>query len=151
MLSPALLLTGIIFLPSVFALVLPLFDGKNKEAMRYFALFGTLLTFVLTVMLWMQFDPSQGGIQAKVSYPWIVGWNINYTLGVDGISLPLVLLTGLVSALAMMASWSSSSGSSQPWFQQRTTLASSGASRSFDRLASTCRLPAGNSPASRRA
>jgi len=101
-----LLLSGIIFLPSLFAAVLPLFDGKNKEAMRYFALFGTLLTFMLTVMLWMQFDPSQGAIQLKVSYPWIVGWNINYTLGVDGISLPLVLLTGLVSSLAMMASWS---------------------------------------------
>jgi len=107
MLSAELLLSGIIFLPTITALALLMFfDDKNKEAMRYFSLFGTLLTFLATLMLWKQFDTSQGSMQHVVSYTWIHGWNVFYKLGVDGISLPLVLLTGLVSFLAMMASWS---------------------------------------------
>jgi NADH:ubiquinone oxidoreductase subunit 4 (subunit M) len=50
------------------------------------------------------YDESQ--IQRGVVHEWIGQWNINYQLGVDGISLPLVLLTGLISMLSMMASWS---------------------------------------------
>lgn len=107
MLSAELLLNFIIFLPTIFAAALLLFfDDKNKEAMRYFSLFGTLMTFVLTLQLWMQFDSTQSGIQLAQSAEWIKNWNVFYKLGVDGISLPLVLLTGLVSFLAMMASWS---------------------------------------------
>ncbi len=106
-LSPLFLLGGIIFLPSITAAALLVFvDDKNKEALRYFSLFGTLLTFLLTLQLWLEFDPAQGGIQMEVSHEWIRGWNIFFKLGVDGISLPLVMLTGLVSVLAMMASWS---------------------------------------------
>jgi NADH-quinone oxidoreductase subunit M len=105
MLNPLALLSGIIFLPSVFAAFLLLFDARNKEGMRYFALIGTLLTFLLTIVLWSEFDPSDPGMQYQVSYEWIRLWNINYSLGVDGISLPLVLLTGLISLLSLMASW----------------------------------------------
>jgi NADH-quinone oxidoreductase subunit M len=58
-------------------------------------------------VLWMQFDTSGvGAMQMNVAKEWIPSWNVYYRLGVDGISLPLVLLTSLISMLAMAASWS---------------------------------------------
>ncbi len=54
----------------------------------------------------MQFDPTVSGLQMNVAAEWIPTWNVWYRLGVDGISLPLVLLTGLISMLSMAASWS---------------------------------------------
>jgi NADH-quinone oxidoreductase subunit M len=105
--NPEFLLSAIIFVPTLGALLLAiLFDSKNSEAMRLFAFATTLVTFGLTLMLWGDFQEGAGGIQFEVAKPWIPTWNVYYRLGVDGISLPLVLLTGLVSALAMGASWS---------------------------------------------
>jgi NADH-quinone oxidoreductase subunit M len=100
------LLTAIIFLPAVWAIGLLLFDGENKESMRYWTVLGTALTFVLTLQLWFNFDMSQSAMQFKYKLPWIPSWHVNYSVGVDGISLPLVVLTGLVSLLAALASWS---------------------------------------------
>ncbi|MAG92615.1 MAG: NADH-quinone oxidoreductase subunit M [Planctomycetaceae bacterium] len=108
--NPETLLTWIIFLPTAFAFVLAVFPfskgEKGEDAMRYFALLGTLLTFVLTLMLFGQFDASNPEMQMTTVKAWIPQWNINYSLGVDGISLPLVLLTSFISMLSMAASWS---------------------------------------------
>lgn len=106
MFSSEFLLSAIVFLPALWALPLIWFDGNNKESMRYWTVLGTALTFVLTLMLWGDFDLAQAGMQRKFSIPWIPSWNVNYSLGVDGISLPLVVLTGLVTLLAALASWS---------------------------------------------
>ncbi|MCA9031967.1 MAG: NADH-quinone oxidoreductase subunit M, partial [Planctomycetaceae bacterium] len=104
--EPLTLLSLIIFLPTIGALGLYAFDKKAEESMRMFALAITAVTFGLTLFLLGQFDMAQGAMQLQVSIPWVPTWNINYQLGVDGISMPLVLLTSLVSMLAMMASWS---------------------------------------------
>jgi len=105
--NPEFLLSAIIFVPTLGAILLAiLFDSKNAEAMRLFAFATTLVTFGLTLMLWGDFQGATPGIQFEVAKPWIPTWHVYYRLGVDGISLPLVLLTGLVSALAMGASWS---------------------------------------------
>ncbi len=106
MFSSEFLLSAIVFLPAVWALGLLFFDAQNKESMRYWTVLGTALTFVLTLQLWFSFDITQGGMQHRFSIPWIPGWNVNYSLGVDGISLPLVVLTGLVTMLSALASWS---------------------------------------------
>ncbi len=118
------MLTLIIFLPTLFAIFLLFFDKKAEEAMRYTALFGTGATFIVSLMLLGEYDPSYAGMQPKVeaaaeqtdaekaipdggiSHPWIPSWNIHYKLGYDGISLPLVLLTSFVCFFAMLASWS---------------------------------------------
>ncbi|MBX3438691.1 MAG: NADH-quinone oxidoreductase subunit M [Planctomycetaceae bacterium] len=100
------LLTLTIFLPTLGALGLLFFDSKAVEGMRVYSLVVTALTFVLTIVMWTQFDPSIAGMQMESSHTWIAGWNINYQLGVDSISMPLALLTGLISMLAMVASWS---------------------------------------------
>ena len=101
------LLTCIVFLPAVWAIPLVFFDSKAKEPMRYWGVLGTALTFALTIQLWLQLKSDVGtGVLHQFSHVWVANWNINYSLGIDGISLPLVVLTGFVSLLAMMASWS---------------------------------------------
>jgi NADH-quinone oxidoreductase subunit M len=115
--EPALLLSLIIFLPTLGALALVAFPRDSVEGMRQWSLMVTVITFGLTLLLVGQFDPSEPGIQPiasagegavvhGISYEWIADWNIYYRLGYDGISVPLVILTGFVCMLAMMASWS---------------------------------------------
>ena len=104
--EPATLLTLTIFLPTLGALGLYVFDKKAEESMRMFALAITAATFCLSLAMLMQFDPTQGAMQMQVKVPWVPTWNIYYQLGIDGISMPLVLLTTLISMLSMMASWS---------------------------------------------
>jgi NADH-quinone oxidoreductase subunit M len=100
------LLTLTIFLPTFGALgLLAFFDNKAEEPMKIFSLVVTALTFVLTLQIAFEFDTSLSGIQMAVNREWIAGWNINYQLGVDGISLPLVLLTSFICLLSMLASW----------------------------------------------
>ncbi|MBI1345011.1 NADH-quinone oxidoreductase subunit M [bacterium] len=112
MVSPELLLTAVVFLPTLWALFTAFFEPKATEAIRYFGLFGTALTFVLTLIVLWQFNPeldvkeTHAGYQMWFQMPWVPDWNVNYSMGVDGISLPLVVLTGLISFLAMLASWS---------------------------------------------
>jgi NADH-quinone oxidoreductase subunit M len=111
--TSAMLLSAIIFLPTVGALIIALgFNKRDEEPMRYFALAVTIATFILTIFLFQDFRYDVAGIQptsaggAGIKLPWIANWNIYYQLGYDGISLPLVLLTSFICMLAMMASWS---------------------------------------------
>lgn len=104
--TDAALLSLTIFTPTIFAILLMAFDKKAEEGMRVFTLIGTLLTFLLSLMVWQRFDPGRSDYQMLVDLQWIPVWNIHYRLGIDGISLPLVLLTGLVSMLAAVAAWS---------------------------------------------
>ena len=104
--SPETLLTCIVFFPALWAVFLLFFDGKAKDAMRNFCVLGTGLTFFFTLMVWNQFKPGVGEMQFRFSESWVQSWNINFSLGVDGISLPLVVLTAFVCLLSMLASWS---------------------------------------------
>lgn len=108
------LLSLIIFLPTAGAFILCLPRWTSDKAIRRFSLTVTLIVFALT--LWLAFPKSasskmgefvigSGAMQCVVQHNWIPRFNINYTLGVDGISLPLVVLTSFLSVLAMWASW----------------------------------------------
>lgn len=109
------LLSLVIFLPTVGALVLCVVPKGTDETIRRFSLLVTLAVFAVTVWLALptSSDPPEAGrfilgmagIQNVVRHSWIPGFNIEYFLGVDGISLPLVLLTSFLSVLAMWASW----------------------------------------------
>ena len=103
--SDTVLLSAIIFLPVLGALIISFMNRDTVEEMRFVSLGTTIVTFMLTVYLYLTFDPAIGEMQMVVSKEWIGTWNIFYKLGVDGISLPLVLLTSLTSMLAMAASW----------------------------------------------
>ena len=112
--EPLAFLSLLIFLPTIGAFFLIGFNNKAVEAMRVYTVIITAVTFLMSLQLWINdFDASIAGIQAGgqlvehgVSIEWIGSWNINYTLGYDGISLPLVVLTTFVTMLAAIASWS---------------------------------------------
>src|SRR5262249_9862696 len=100
------LLSAIIFTPTLGALILGVVNAKSESAMRSVANFVTLLTFMLTLFAWFRFESADSGMQLQSTVQWIQSWNVNYQLGVDGISMPLVILTSLISWLAMLASGS---------------------------------------------
>jgi NADH-quinone oxidoreductase subunit M len=104
--NPTVLLSLIIFAPAIGALLLAFMDGRAVGQLRNFALVVTIITFALTLVLAIQFNYGESGMQFEVVRNWIPSWNVYYRVGVDGISLPLVLLTSLVCMLAAVASWS---------------------------------------------
>jgi NADH-quinone oxidoreductase subunit M len=101
-----LLLSLIIFLPSLVALLLSFVPDNNDELLKMITLVTTIVTFVLACgsLLW-PFDTEAAGMQQVVNVSWIPSFEIDYLLGIDGISLPLVVLTAFICVLAMLASW----------------------------------------------
>jgi NADH-quinone oxidoreductase subunit M len=86
--------------------VVPVLLGNERSAKRM-ALAVTLLEMVLSLGLWWGFDAAQGGMQLVSSAPWIPRWGISYQVGIDGISLFMVLLTTIMMPLSVLASWTS--------------------------------------------
>ena len=99
------ILSILIFLPLVTALLLFLLvDGSNAKAIRHIALLATVINFVISIALWAQFNPHQTGFQFAETHPWVRGYGISYALGIDGISLVLILLTTLLMPICLLAS-----------------------------------------------
>jgi NADH-quinone oxidoreductase subunit M len=132
-----ILMTLVIFVPTLFAVAILFIPRGQDELVRWIALFGTTITLVLS--LWLLIDFQRGVVDANLTnedkeasllsrrvwndkivreegkaprgddmvarYPWIKRFNIEYYLGVDGISMPLIVLTTLLSFLGMIASW----------------------------------------------
>jgi NADH-quinone oxidoreductase subunit M len=66
---------------------------------------ASLLTFALSLGLWQGYDPTRADYQFVEHVPWLAGWGVNYFVGIDGISLLLILLTTFLQPLVMIASW----------------------------------------------
>lgn len=101
-------LTVVTFFPLVGVLVLLFVPKEQKDTIRWVAVGTSLITFLFSLVMLVQFDPSNPGFQLVVDVPWInLGsiWNINFHLGVDGASLLLVLLTTFLSPIAIFSSW----------------------------------------------
>jgi len=73
---------------------------------RYAALWTSLIVLALGIYLWISFDPAQAGFQFVENRRWFSGVNVNYEMGVDGISLFLILLTVFLTPIAILSSWS---------------------------------------------
>lgn len=105
------LLSYMIFLPTVFALFLLFVPNRNEKLIKLGGVVGTAIPLVLSVPLYMGFDSSMVGLDDASSYQfverfqWISTFNIEYYLGVDGISITLVLLSTLLFFVAMLVSW----------------------------------------------
>jgi NADH-quinone oxidoreductase subunit M len=95
-------LEALLILPLVAALALLL--RPEREA-KYLALVATLAEFLVSVPLWWAYDASSAAMQFVVARPWIANWGIWLRLGLDGISLFMVLLTTLTMPLAVLGSW----------------------------------------------
>jgi NADH-quinone oxidoreductase subunit M len=101
------ILSGILLLPVVGALFILLLPGETeatKRNARWIALFATLLTFVLSLVAWGRFNPGEPGFQLIEEHDWF-SHVILYKLGVDGISMPFVLLTTLLMPISIAAAW----------------------------------------------
>ena len=106
-----LLLSLIVFTPCIGALLVAFVPSKQHDLIRYLTLFTTIVVVFLCVLGWFgngqtQFKVAADQMQNVFNVAWIPSFNISYFMGVDGISFPLVILTAVVSALAMGASWS---------------------------------------------
>jgi NADH-quinone oxidoreductase subunit M len=104
------LLSAIVFLPAIATLIVALLPSDKPDVIRWFTLGVTAVVMVLTCVLLLpgtlQFDVTKSELQSAFNYPWIPSFDIDYFMALDGISLPLVILTAFVSLLAMGASWS---------------------------------------------
>jgi len=98
-------LTIITFLPTAGALLVLASPRGRDTLYRWLALLFSLATFVLSLVLWVGFDTTTADVQFQLRAPWIPALGVNYFVGVDGISLLLVLLTTFLSALSILASW----------------------------------------------
>jgi len=100
-------LTILTFFPLVGVLVLLFLPSDNKSLLRWTALGTSLLTFGLSLWVLGQFTASNPDLQLVAKYDWITvaGWNIQYHLGVDGLSILLVLLTGFLTPISILSTW----------------------------------------------
>jgi NADH-quinone oxidoreductase subunit M len=99
------LLSLILFLPAIAGLLMLFFPPENKQLARWFALGASLIPFILSLVVWFRFDPNQPGFQFEESYVWYEAIGSSLHLGVDGLSLTMVLLTTLLTPLAILASF----------------------------------------------
>ncbi|MDA8251423.1 MAG: NADH-quinone oxidoreductase subunit M [Rhodospirillales bacterium] len=104
------LLSLITWLPLLGGLVILAVRGDEETVAsnaRWTALWTSLIVFVLSVVLWVRFDPADPGFQFVESATWLPQWGITYKLGVDGISVLFVLLSTVLTPICILASWDS--------------------------------------------
>jgi NADH-quinone oxidoreductase subunit M len=101
-----LILTIVTFTPALGALLLLVLNRQNVRAIRGVALAVAVLTFLLSLHLIAHFNSAHSGFQFVVDVPWIASAGINYHMGIDGISVYLILLATILTPLAILASWS---------------------------------------------
>ncbi len=98
------LLSVLIFLPLAGALLILLTDA-GEQGSKVIALATTLINFALSLLLWAGFHSNTADFQFQEMHPWFKGADINYHLGIDGISLFMVLLTTLLMPICILCSW----------------------------------------------
>jgi NAD(P)H-quinone oxidoreductase subunit 4 len=99
-------LTTIILFPVLASLVIPLLPDKDGRTVRWYSLVIGLLDFALIVYTFCTgYDISSDRLQLVESYTWIPQIDLKWSVGVDGLSMPLVLLTGFITTLAILAAW----------------------------------------------
>jgi len=99
------LLSMIVFTPVVGIIILLFTDGKRHNFIRWFSAVITLISLILTIFAFKQFNYSSSDIQLIEKTVWIPQFNIKYFLGVDGMSLPIFFLTALLSFIACVGSF----------------------------------------------
>ena len=99
-------LTLLVIFPILAATPIPLLPDKEGETVRWYALGACLIEFGLILYVFAtQYEMGASGLQLVEEYPWITQFGLSWSLGVDGLAFPLVLLSGFVTTLAIIASW----------------------------------------------
>ncbi len=99
------LLSSLIVLPLVGSLLLIFINRNQEELIKMTALMVSLIEFILSLPLYLSFDKSTAQMQFREEYLWIPKWGIKYSLGVDGISAPFIILSSLLTILCILVSW----------------------------------------------
>jgi len=100
------LLTLILLTPLLAAVIMMLLPGEQEKLVRWTAFVLSFIPLLLTILLWVSFDPNMAGFQFEQRVLWYSALNSSFHVGVDGISLTMVLLTTLLTPLAILASFS---------------------------------------------
>ena len=99
------LLSLVIWVPILAGLVVLASGGRNATLAKWLALLGSLLGFLVSIPLYIGFDAHHSGMQFTELRPWIETFHINYSLGVDGISVLFILLNSFTTVLVVIAGW----------------------------------------------
>ena len=99
-------LTTCILFPIAASLFLPIIPDKDGKTVRWYALIVGLIDFIIMVYgFYQDYEFGNPDLQLVESYSWIPQLDLNWSVGADGLSMPLILLTGFITTLAMMAAW----------------------------------------------
>lgn len=98
-------LSAIILAPVIGALIILFIPDKEDKIMKIVAVVSTFVTVVLSLYIYFAYDMALGGFQFTEDIVWVERFGITYSLGVDGISLPLMLLTAIVIFTGVFSSW----------------------------------------------
>ena len=99
------ILSWLIWLPIIGMVAIAFIPREKEDVIKITAAVTTGLQFLLTLVLWKNFDSGSGAMQFMERAEWIPSFNIAYILGVDGLSLPMAILTGLLCFLGIFVSW----------------------------------------------
>lgn len=100
------ILTLVTFFPLIGVILLLFVPRQQHDSVKSIALIIAFITFLFSVWMYAMFDPVANGMQFEINIPWISGFGISYHLGIDGISLLLIMLTAVLSLIAILSSWS---------------------------------------------
>ena len=100
-----MLLSLMIFIPLLGMIAVLLLPRESEELVKRVTLLFTLIPLALAVALFISYDRSTAGTQYVVNVPWIQAFNIQYHIGIDGLSVTLLLLTALLGPICVIASW----------------------------------------------
>ncbi len=109
------LLTIMVFLPFATALGLTLVRGLPESTWRAIGWASTALTFLLSMRLFAGFDPKRSGYQFVETAEWLPDWGVRWFVGIDGVSLLLVVMTTFLVPLALLGSWNDIQRSLRSW------------------------------------
>jgi len=98
------ILSLITFTPLIGAVLVLLMPRGSDRGIKLLALVASVISLVLTLCVWSRFDPT-AGMMFEERWPWIPAMNVDYHLAVDGLSMTMVLLTAIITPLALLASW----------------------------------------------
>ena len=94
-----------LLVPILGAILIMIVPRGQEKPIRYIAAVSTLISLALSLIVFFGYDKAQAGMQFVESIPWVKDLGVSYALGVDGISIPLLLLTNLIGFSAVYASW----------------------------------------------
>jgi NADH-quinone oxidoreductase subunit M len=97
-------LSWITFVPLIGALVIAIFGKGDEVGIKIVALLASLVSLAATLVVWTHFD-AKAGLMFEERFVWIPAINVDYRLGVDGLSITMVVLTAIITPLAMLAHW----------------------------------------------